>query len=110
MIREDIARKIAIIRGLIPWESLDGKKVTKEFGHSRINGYASKEGCYEYADQIINLIVDKLTVMGDEGISLALSKQGYTDEVHAELEVVVRAQLQHDKDTIKEIKEEKEQG
>ena len=29
----------------------------------------------------------------DEEISLALSKQGYTDEVHAELEVVAEAQL-----------------
>lgn len=55
-LREKVAREIAIIRGLIPWEKLSDKKVEKQFGGTIINGYASKEGCYEYADQIIPIV------------------------------------------------------
>ena len=56
--RSKVAREVAIIRGLAPWESLPDKKVEKQFGRTIINGYASKEGCFEYADRIIALFPD----------------------------------------------------
>ncbi|MDD4873368.1 MAG: hypothetical protein PHE15_00095 [Dehalococcoidales bacterium] len=55
-LKEQIAREIAIIRGLSNWDTLSDRMVTKEFGRTRISGYASKEGCYEYAEQILSII------------------------------------------------------
>jgi hypothetical protein len=48
-IREKIAREIAIIRGLIPWDRLPDKQ-TKECG------CACKESCFKDADRIITII------------------------------------------------------
>lgn len=48
-LREQVAREIAIIRGLIQWELLPEKQ-TKQCG------CASKESCYRDADKLIALI------------------------------------------------------
>jgi len=60
-VREKIAKEVAIIRGLIRWDELPDDKVEEIFSRSSpnhrviINGYASKEGCFEYADQILSI-------------------------------------------------------
>ena len=51
--REKIAREVASIRGLLPWDTLPDRKVEKQFNRYLVNGFASKEGCFEYADQIL---------------------------------------------------------
>jgi len=52
-LKEKIARKVAVIRGLLPWHELPDNMVETQFNCTLINGHASKQGCYKYADSIL---------------------------------------------------------
>jgi hypothetical protein len=49
MLKDDIAKEISIIRGLIPWDKLPDKQ-------TKACGCACKESCYRDANAILNRI------------------------------------------------------
>lgn len=90
-LKKQIAREIAIIRGLSNWDTLGDRMVTKEFGRARISGYASKEGCYEYAEQILSIIKKAGYVQlqaGEDGLAVRnpckICDYGCSEQKHRE--------------------------
>ena len=48
-VREQVAREIAVIRGLVQWENLPDKQTF-------MSGWACKEMCFTLADYIISIV------------------------------------------------------
>lgn len=86
-LREQVARYIATIRGLIAWDNLPDKR-TKECG------CACKESCYQYADQILALLSQPLSEQPPERIKLTLNPNAVNFEAVVETcEAEANAQL-----------------
>lgn len=95
-IREGIAKRFAVARGLIPWERLPYKQ-TKECGA------ACKEDCLREADQILTYLKAEIEKM--EGLSLTENELGglewnsatlnlsFMDDYPEEVKAVLEAQV-----------------